>query len=668
MSKETTIDLKQVKAVILAGRRDFASCSPKSSLQTALWPVGKKTVLEHLLHHLSQEGIQQAIICSDDKNCRLEELITHKNGIKLDIIDEPLPLGTAGSIRKAAHNANSNSLFLVMHANMISPPKIEPLVREHYQGQSDLTVVLHSDTDKAHFESEAAGIYLCEQSVLKFIPPEGYCDIKEGLIPALLKAGKTVYSHRLSRSLGSFRDWPGYLRAMTVFLDNAQQEDIDLPAGKSSELDKAWISNTAQIDTTAQIVGPAIIMDEVKISEGAVIAGPVVLGARVKIGRNSLVADSVLWDDAKVGSDCEIQRCLFDYKVQVPNGTVLEGKSVPSIDRKITPNPDHPHTILKTKKVLPIHTNLTNENLCDDENISPRTKRTRQLIFALLGTGGILAAFTWSYWPVIRELWTIWMQSDEYSIGLMVPVLVIYIVWTRREIFRRSHIRPCMWGLLFLLVAQGFRYGGLCLYYNSAERFSLVLSIAALVLLLLGWNIFRKSSAILLFLFLMLPLPKSFEQRITLPLQSWSTTSAVFCLETLGYDVTQEGHIIHLGDTTVGVVEACNGLRMVTAFFVITGLVVLLVNREWWEKFILILSALPVGLLCNTLRLTCTSIAFTKLEGKRWETLFHDFGGFAMMPLALAIVVFELWLIDKLTTAPSTNNKQEDILITHTEG
>ena len=668
MSNKPTIDFKRVKAVILAGRRDFVSCSPKSSLQTALWPVGKITALEHLLQHLDKEGIQQAIICSDDESCRLEQLITHQNGMKLVFRDETLPLGTAGSIRKAAQGDDSKSLFLVMHANMISPPKLEPLLQEHYQSQSDLTVILHSDFDKVHFESEAAGIYLCEPSVLKFIPPEGYCDIKEILIPALLKAGKTVHSYRLSRALGSFRDWPGYLRAMKVFLDNAQQQDIDLPAGKRSELDKVWISNTAQIDTTTRIVGPVIIMDEVKISEGAVIVGPVVLGARVKIGRNSLVSESILWDDAQIGSDCEIQRCLFDYKVRVPNCTVLEGKSVPAIDQKITPNPDHTQTILKTKQVLPINTNLSKGALFGNENVFSQTNRMRHLIFALLGTGGILAAFLWSYWPVIRELWTIWMQSDEYSIGLMVPPLAIYIAWTRRDTFRRSHIRPCMWGLLALLVAQGFRYGGLCLYYSSAERFSLVLSIAALVLLLLGWDIFRKSSPILLFLFLMLPLPKSFEQRITLPLQSWSTVSAVFCLETLGYDVTQEGHIIHLGNTTVGVVEACNGLRMVTAFFVITGLVVLLVKRQWWEKLILILSALPVGLLCNTLRLTCTSIAFTKLEGKRWETLFHDFGGFAMMPLALAIVVLELWLIDKLTTAPTSNNNKEDVLITRTEG
>jgi len=89
-------------------------------------------------------------------------------------------------------------------------------------------------------------------------------------------------------------------------------------------------------------------------------------------------------------------------------------------------------------------------------------------------------------------------------------------------------------------------------------------------------------------------------------------------------------------------------------------LVVLLVRRAWWEKLIVLASSLPVALLCNTLRLTITALAFTVLSGEHWEKIFHDFGGYAMMPLALAAVVTELWLLAKLTTLPI---KEEAIII-----
>jgi exosortase len=159
-------------------------------------------------------------------------------------------------------------------------------------------------------------------------------------------------------------------------------------------------------------------------------------------------------------------------------------------------------------------------------------------------------------------------------------------------------------------------------------------------------------SPILLFLLLMLPVPKSVQGSIMLPLQNWATSSAVFSLEMMGLEVTREGNIIHLGSSTVAVAEACNGLRMVTAFFVISGLVALLVERAWWEKLTIFLSALPIGLFCNTLRLTMTALAFTVLKGQFWEKIFHDFGGLAMMPMALGIVMVELWVLKRLTLPP----------------
>ena len=277
----------------------------------------------------------------------------------------------------------------------------------------------------------------------------------------------------------------------------------------------------------------------------------------------------------------------------------------------------------------------------------------------------ILVLFIWSYWATVKEIWDIWIISDEYSSGLLVPFIALYIAWSRREQIAQCPIRPSLWGLAAFVLAQAMRYFGLFFYFDSAERLSLVLSFTALTLLLFGWRLFIKVIPILLFLLLMLPIPRRMEAGLTLPLQTWATTSAVFCLEVLAYDVIREGNIIRIGSTSVAVAEACNGLRMVTAFIVITGLVVLLVKRTWWEKFILLLSALPVGLLCNTIRLTLTAMAFTVLEGESWEKIFHDFGGYAMMPLALGIVVFELWILKKLTVAPENRaeSNKEGILI-----
>lgn len=250
-----------------------------------------------------------------------------------------------------------------------------------------------------------------------------------------------------------------------------------------------------------------------------------------------------------------------------------------------------------------------------------------------------------------------WQRSDEYSSGLLVPFLAVYLLWSRRAKIFNTPVKPCLWGIPAFIAAQGIRLFGLFFMYGSAERLSIVLSIAAIVLFLFGWRLFKKVTPLMLFLCLMLPWPNRIETAVTLPLQRWATSSAVFSLELLGYGVTQEGNIINMGETSVAIAEACNGLRMVTAFFVIGSLVALIVKRQLWEKVIIIASSLPIALLCNTVRLTITSIIFTYVNGEKWEQLFHDFGGYAMMPLALFMVVAELWLITKLTTPPEKEQK-----------
>jgi exosortase len=181
-----------------------------------------------------------------------------------------------------------------------------------------------------------------------------------------------------------------------------------------------------------------------------------------------------------------------------------------------------------------------------------------------------------------------------------------------------------------------------------------------------GWQVFRKLGMVLLFLLLMLPLPRRVESLVSLPLQEWGTASAAYCLEVLGFSVRRDGNVIQLGNTTVAVAEACNGLRMVTAFLVISGFVVLLINRRWWEKLVVLLSALPIGLLCNTVRLLLTAIAFTWVNGPRWEGVFHDFGGYAMMPLAVVLTVLELWVMGKMTI-PETPANPDEVMIASPE-
>jgi exosortase len=377
------------------------------------------------------------------------------------------------------------------------------------------------------------------------------------------------------------------------------------------------------------------------------VVGPALIGRNAVVEAHSVIVRTAVWADAHVGPRCEIRESIVGCGARVPAGTALAAETalVGSLDRSLS------HRLFWSQR---------RDEEAEGQRAPSRvgrwaawlSQRRRPIAQGAAGAA-ILAAFLWSYWPTLVDLMGVWRRSDEYSSGLLVPFLAAYVVWLRRQELRSTVVRPALvFGVGVFLFAQAVRGAGLFDLYSFVERFSIILSLAAVVLLVAGWRHLAKLAPVLLLLCLMLPWPGRMQNAITLPLQSWSTTAAVFCLELAGYEIRQDGNVIHIGTASVAVAEACNGLRMIMAFFVISGLVVLLVKRAWWEKLIVLLSSFPIAFFCNTLRLAATAVAFTVIRGEQWEQRFHDWGGYAMMPLALALVVGELWFLARLTTPP----------------
>jgi exosortase len=118
--------------------------------------------------------------------------------------------------------------------------------------------------------------------------------------------------------------------------------------------------------------------------------------------------------------------------------------------------------------------------------------------------------------------------------------------------------------------------------------------------------------------------------------------------------VSQQGNIVTLnGQTTIAVEEACSGLRMLTAFIIVAAFIAYMVKRSRFQKVVLLLSSIPIAVICNILRLCITSILFMLVSTEVAEKFFHDFAGFAMMPAAVMLMFGELWLMNILIVPES---------------
>jgi len=261
----------------------------------------------------------------------------------------------------------------------------------------------------------------------------------------------------------------------------------------------------------------------------------------------------------------------------------------------------------------------------------------------------MLAVTVLSYWSISVRIFKEWQRSDDYSAGQLVPLIALFLVWRERKTLKRCVLRPCWWGIALLVLAQAGRFYGLLFMYESGVRYSMALTLAGLVLMVAGRQVFRSVLWILLFLFLMFPLPGRVHNLISGPLQIMATTGSVFLLEAFGVRVSQQGNVVMLNERVpMAVAEACSGLRMLTAFVIVAAFMAYMVKRSHRQKAVLLLSSIPVAVMCNIFRLCVTAVLFLLVSSEVGEKFFHDFAGLAMMPAAVLLLFGELWLMDKL--------------------
>lgn len=260
-----------------------------------------------------------------------------------------------------------------------------------------------------------------------------------------------------------------------------------------------------------------------------------------------------------------------------------------------------------------------------------------------------LGACLWAYWPIAVSLAKELHTNDDYSTGQLVPLVALFLIWRQRQSLNECRLAPCWWGFALILAALAVNFAAFLFMFESGQRYALVLTLVGLVLTVAGWPVFRRLFWVMLFLFLIVPLPGRIHNTITGPLQSWATNGAVFLLELSGQTVSQEGNVILLNhQIPLGVEKACAGLSMLTTFVVVAATMAFLVNRPRWQKVVLLVSSIPVAVACNMARIWVTALIYGLVDSKATVQFVHDAAGLAMMPLALIILAVELWLMKKL--------------------
>ena len=255
------------------------------------------------------------------------------------------------------------------------------------------------------------------------------------------------------------------------------------------------------------------------------------------------------------------------------------------------------------------------------------------------GAAALVVLIAFLYKDIFAALVRQWWNDPNFSHGFFVPLLSAYLVWERRDALAALPPKPSWWGLAVMLGAIGVLLLGTFGAELFLSRSSFIFLLAGLVIFFLGWAQFRALIFPWAFLFLMVPIPTLILNEITLPLQFLASNLGASLLRLVGVPVLREGNVIQLPAITLEVVEACSGIRSLVSLITLAIIYGYLLEKDKLIRVLLVLSAVPIAIAANALRIMGTGLAGSYWSPDKAEGFFHEFSGWVIFILSLLMLL-----------------------------
>src|SRR5262249_61129683 len=227
-----------------------------------------------------------------------------------------------------------------------------------------------------------------------------------------------------------------------------------------------------------------------------------------------------------------------------------------------------------------------------------------------------------------------WWYDLNYSHGFLVPILSGVLIWQRRTQLAALPVEGSWIGLPVFLLGIGALLLGDVGSENFLMRSSLIVILVGLVLFHLGRQFLRVLAFPLLFLFFMVPLPATLFYAVAFPLQNLAARNAAWTLDTLGVPVLLDGNIIHLTKQSLGVAEACSGIRSLISLLSVSVGWAVLTLPGFWAIAIFVFSVVPITILANAARVVVTGLIGQWFGVEYAQGFFHTFSSWLVFVFA----------------------------------
>jgi exosortase D (VPLPA-CTERM-specific) len=244
-----------------------------------------------------------------------------------------------------------------------------------------------------------------------------------------------------------------------------------------------------------------------------------------------------------------------------------------------------------------------------------------------------------------------WWESEDFNYCYLVPLIVLYLVWEKRESLASVPSIPSWAGLVPIVLGIGLYWLGELGGEFYTLYFSSWLILVGLLWVHLGWRKLKLIWFPVVFILAMFPPPNLINFPLSLKLRLISSQLGVAFLHLAGMSAYREGNIIDLGFTQLQVVDACSGLRYLYPLIIMGILLAYFFRAALWKRILLVLSVLPLTIFMNSLRIAATGILYRFMGASAAEGFFHGFSGWFVFMFALAFLLLEMYVLNKLPGA-----------------
>lgn len=212
----------------------------------------------------------------------------------------------------------------------------------------------------------------------------------------------------------------------------------------------------------------------------------------------------------------------------------------------------------------------------------------------------VMVVILFSFFDTIKTLGMTWWDKPEYNHSLLILPVIAFLVYERREIFRKIAPKPSWLGLVPLL-AGGFLWllGDLA-DTNVIRQFGLVILLQGCLLAILG----KRVVLALLFPFFYMVFLIPFGDFLVPALQDFTTDFMVVILHFLNIPVYVQGVYISIPAGDFQVAEACAGLRFLVATVALGTLMANVAYKTVGRQIIVVALSFIVPIIANGFRAT----------------------------------------------------------------